>query len=93
MRKLPIYAKTLLLEGASTLGNFTDGFYYIEEKVKAKDYAELLIFCKWVDDKIGGASTYNIDMLFSAFKNPEDQYLAKQASNLAELIKQHKPRK
>jgi len=93
MKNLPIYAKTLLLQGASTTGNFTDGFYYIEEKVKAKDYAELLIFCKWVDDKIGGASPYNIDMLFSAFKNPEDQYLAKQASNLAELIKQHKPRK
>jgi hypothetical protein len=32
-------------------------------------------------------------MLFSAFKNPEDQYLAKQASNLAELIKKHSPRK
>lgn len=93
MKKLPIYAKSLLLQGSSTLGNFTDGFFYIEESIKINHAKELLNFCKWIDKNIGGASLYNIDMLFSAYKNPQDVYLARQASNLAELIKLYTPKK
>ena len=93
MKKLPIYSKTLLLQGSSTLGNFTDGYFFIEESIKINHAKELFEFCKWIDKNIGGASLYNIDMLFSSYKNPEDKYLAKQASNLAELIKLHSLKK
>jgi hypothetical protein len=85
MRKLPQYAKHLLLQGASTLGNFTEGFYFVEEEIKVKDADELFEFCKWIDNHIGGASRNNIEMLFLAFKNNLE--LAKQASDLADLIK------
>lgn len=87
MRTLPEYAKTLLLQGASTLGNFTDGFDYIEERVKATHYGELRNFCKWIDANIGGASRFNIDMLYAAFKNPTDLNLKAQANELASKIK------
>ena len=83
MKTLPEYAKTLLLQGASTLGNFTDGFDYIEEQVKATHYGELRIFCKWIDANIGGASRFNIDMLYAAFKNPNDLSLKEQVNELA----------
>jgi len=90
MKKLPIYAKTLLLQGASTIGNFTEGFYYVEESIKCKDYDILIKFCEWIDGKVGGASSYNIDMLFASFRNPNDEELAKQVTELSQLIKMHK---
>ena len=93
MKKLPTYAKTLLLQGSSTLGNFTEGYFFIEENIKINHAKELFEFCKWIDKNVGGASLYNIDMLFSSYKNPEDEYLTRQVSNLAELIKQYKPKK
>lgn len=90
MKKLPVYAKTLLLKGASTLGKFTEGFYYVEESIKCKDFEILLKFCEWIDENVGGASSYNIDMLFSSFRNPNDKELAKQVTELSALIKMHK---
>jgi hypothetical protein len=87
MKKLPIYAQTLLLQGASVLGNFTDGYFYIEEQLKVKDAEILLEFCQWIDSKVGGASSHNIQMLFSAFRNPSDATLSKQVEELASLIK------
>ena len=66
MKKLPIYAKTLLLQGSSTLGNFTDGYFFIEENIKTNHAKELFKFCNWIDKNVGGASLYNIDMIFSA---------------------------
>jgi len=86
MKKLPVYAKSLLLHGASTLGNFTDGYSFVEESLQINHANELFKFCKWVDENIGGASAYNIDMLFSAFKNPENQELRQQATVLANRI-------
>jgi hypothetical protein len=64
MKNLPQYAKHLLLQGASTLGNFTEGFCFVEEEIKVKDSEELFEFCKWIDNRIGGASRNNIEMLF-----------------------------
>lgn len=90
MKILPTYAKTLLLQGASTLGNFTEGYFFIEENLKINHASELFDFCKWVDKNIGGASLYNIDMLFSAFKNPNNAELQKQANDLAALIQKFK---
>ena len=87
MKSLPIYAKTLLLQGASITGSFTEGYFFIEEKVQINHSKTLFDFCKWVDKNIGGASAYNIDMLFSAFKNPTNVELNKQANELANKIR------
>ncbi len=87
MKQLPIYAKELLLMGASTTGKFTDGYYFVEERIKVKDAKELLAFCKWNDVHIGGAARGNIDILFAAYKNPTNIELAHRASQLAEKIR------
>ena len=90
MTKLPNYAKSLLLHGAGTMGTFVQGYYYVEERVYARDAKELHSFCLWIDENIGGAGTATIDMLFSAFKNPSNKGLQKQASELADKIRQIK---
>lgn len=86
MKNLPIYAKTLLLQGASITGNFTDGYYLIEESLQIKHADELLKFCQWIDKNIGGAASGNIDMLFTAFKNPNDVEAVNKAKELADKI-------
>lgn len=86
MKKLPDYAKSLLLQGASITGNFTEGFYYSEESILINHLKDLLEFCKWIDEHIKGASSKNIDMLFSAYKNPNNVELANQAKELASKI-------
>jgi hypothetical protein len=90
MRTLPIYAKTLLLTGASVTGTFTQGYCYIEESLYSKDAKILFEFCQWIDKNIGGAASGNIDMLFSAFKNPSNAKLANQANELADQIRYYK---
>jgi hypothetical protein len=90
MQKLPNYAKALLLQGASTTGNFSDGFFFVEENIQIDHAKELQEFCKWIDQYIGGAASGNIDMLFSAFKNPHNAELANQANALANKIQYFK---
>ena len=87
MRQLPNYAKSLLLQGASTTGTFTEGYFFVEESLQINHANKLFEFCKWIDKNIGGASAYNIDMLFSAFTNPTNQELQKQANELAAKIR------
>lgn len=87
MHKLPTYAKTLLLQGASVTGTFTEGYYFVEEKLKIRDAKILFEFCQWIDKNIGGAASGNIDMLFSSFRNPFDIELTKQANELANRIR------
>jgi len=90
MNKLPIYAKELLLMGASTTGKFTDGYYFVEERIKTNHANELFAFCEWIDAHIGGAGRGNIDMLFAAYKNPTDRELDKAARALADIIHYNK---
>jgi len=90
MTKLPNYAKSLLLTGASTTGTFSEGYYFIEEDLRINHVKTLFEFCKWIDKNIGGASKYNIDMLFSAFSNPNNIELKKQANELASQIRRIK---
>jgi len=90
MNKLPIYAKELLLMGASTTGKFTDGYYFVEERIKSNHANELFAFCKWIDAYIGGAARGNIDMLFAAYKNPTNIELAYRAAQVAEQIRYFK---
>jgi hypothetical protein len=90
MNSLPTYAKTLLLHGASIMGNFIEGYYYVEESMKSKDAIELQSFCEWIDKNIGGAANGNIDMLFLSFKNPNDIELSNKAKELADKIQKIK---
>jgi len=87
MKHLPNYAKSLLIHGSGITGNFTEGYYFVEEQIRIKDAGELLPFCQWIDNHIGGASLYNIDMLFMAFKNPTNQELQNEAQQLSDKIK------
>ena len=87
MDKLSTRTKTLLLQGASTLGNFTQGFYYIEERLTAREADIAQPFCEWLDREIGGASSHNIDSLYAAYKNPNNPELTKRANEIAEKIK------
>lgn len=87
MKQLPIYAKELLLMGATTIGTFTQGYYFVEERIRVNHAKELLAFCQWIDKNIGGAARGNIDMLFMAYKNPDNMELAKAAQSLAEQIR------
>ncbi len=87
---IPIYAKTLLLQGSSTTGTFVDGFFFVEEKIRIKDASQLFDFCKWIDQNVGGGSSANIDLLFSAFKNPSNQELQNQVKEIADKIFQIK---
>ncbi len=86
MKNLPTYAKALLLQGASTTGNFTEGYFFVEEKIQINHSKDLFDFCKWIDQKIGGAASGNIDWLFSAYKNPKNEELADKAKELANKI-------
>ena len=90
MRNLPVYAKTLILQGAAVTGSFEKAYFYSEERLKLQHATELYQFCKWIDSRIGGASAYNIDMLYAAFKNPDNTELQAIANELAEKIKQLK---
>ena len=76
--------------GASTTGKFTDGYYFVEERIKSKHANELFAFCKWIDAYIGGAARGNIDMLFAAYKNPTNIELAYRAAQVAEQIRYFK---
>jgi hypothetical protein len=86
MKALPVYAKTLLLQGASITGNFTEGYFFVEESLRINHADELQSFCKWIDEKIGGAASGNIDMLFKAYRNPDDMEAVKEANELAKKI-------
>jgi len=86
MKQLPIYAKELLLMGAIT-GTFTEGYHFVEERIQVNHAKELLAFCQWIDKNIGGAARGNIDMLFMAYKNPDNTELAHRAAELAEQIR------
>lgn len=92
MKNLSISNANLLLQGANVCGTFDEGFSYIEEMVKIKDANELINFCKWIDKNIGGASRYNIQQLFLAYKNPKDAELQKFATDLAKRISEFKNR-
>jgi hypothetical protein len=87
MRSLPVYAKSLLLQGANVTGSFTEGYYFVEEQLKIKDSDKLLKFCKWIDENIGGASRTNIEILFLAFNNPKNAHAAEEAQKIAGKIR------
>jgi hypothetical protein len=73
MNKLSERNKLLLLQGSKQSGTMVGGFSYVEEQLYCDEAHELLEFCKWVDKEIGGVGSANIDILFRAFKYPENK--------------------
>jgi len=90
MRFLSELNTHLILEGAKIEGNFSEGYYYNEEQYYYSEAEELLNFCKWIDENTGDASRYNIQMLWKAFKNPNDKKLQSQVEKLKLKIKEIK---
>lgn len=90
MKKLSERNKLLLLEGGHTTGSMTDGYWYAEERLYIHEAEELLMFCKWIDKNIGGCASGNIDMLFQAWKHPENKELQKSAEELKKRIAEFK---
>ena len=88
MQTLPNYAKHLLLHGASVTGSFTQGYFFVEERIKSQHGKFLQDFCQWIDDQIGGAGFNNIDWLFLAFKNPAHTELQQRVNDLRTRIAQ-----
>ena len=64
----------LLLEGARTSGNFTDGYFYIEGSLYADEANEVYEFCKFIDE-IGGAGPANINIFWLGFKYPNNKMI------------------
>ena len=76
----------LILDGAKITGTFTEGYQYSEESFYVNEAEEIYQFCKWIDVEVGGASRYNIVMLWDAFKNPGNKSLQKQKNELKDTI-------
>jgi len=80
----------LLTEGANIEGNYTDGYYYSEEKMYCDEADILFDFCQWIDQVVGGASRYNIQKLFLAYMNQDDDDLQKFVEDLRSKIEEIK---
>lgn len=92
MKRLSELNISLLTKGASITGTFVEGYWYSEEEFYCNEADELLKFCEYIDNEIGGAARGNIQMLFSAFKNPTDKFFTYQAQQLKERILEIKNR-
>jgi hypothetical protein len=90
MKKLSIRNKTLLLFANS--GTFVERYDEIVESLYMDEADEIFEFCKFIDEKVGGAGYVNIDTLFLAFKNPEDKGLQEFVNVLRKKILELKRR-
>lgn len=78
----------LLILGLKATGTMEDAWAYVEEQLYINEADELFNFCTWVDHQIGGCSHHNIKWLFKAWKQPDNEKLAKKARELTERIKE-----
>ena len=79
MKKLTERTKDLLLMGASTMGDFTNGLCFIEEQIYIHEHPKgLYEFCQFIDKEIGGAGSSNIDLFWLAFNKPNDKDIQSQ---------------
>lgn len=72
----------LLIMGLKAMGTMAEAYFYVEEELYCDEAEELANFCEWVDEKVGGCSSHNIDMLFLAYKNPDNAELIHFVENL-----------
>lgn len=79
MKRLTERTKDLLLMGANTMGDFTNGLCFIEERIYIHEHPKgLYEFCQFIDNEIGGAGSSNIDLFWLAFNNPNDKDIQSQ---------------
>jgi hypothetical protein len=86
MKNLGIRNITLLSEGANITGSFKEAYFYIEESLYVKEARTIYNFCVWVDEKIGGGSSHNLEILFQVFINPNDEVKVKAANAIKNKI-------
>ena len=82
MKELGIRNITLLSMGAKMMGTMREAYFYAEESLYIDEAEDIFDFCEWVDDNIGSCSEYNMEQLFQAFKNPDNEELQAFANNL-----------
>lgn len=86
MSQLTQRQKSMILDGARTYGNFTQGLQPFEEYLTPFEAEFLRGFCVWIDQKIGGGGWSNIDLLFDAYSNPENKEMQKEAKSIKNKI-------
>jgi len=90
MKKLGERNILLISQGVKVTGSFEEGYYYSEESMYVSEADEIFRFCKWVDKEIGGGSSYNMEILFKAFKNPKDTKSVEAAMKIKKIIEEIK---
>jgi hypothetical protein len=86
MNNLSEHAKQLMLYGARNCGTFVEGYFLMEDEFYVDEGKDMFEFAKFIDTKTGGAGPRNIDMMYQAFKNPNDKKLQEQVQELADKI-------
>lgn len=92
MKQLGERNSILLCEGANITGTFRQAFQYSFENLYTDQSEILNKFCAYIDDKIGGAGSKNIEGLFLSFMNPNDANHQKFAENIKNRISEIKNR-
>ena len=86
MKKLGNRNVSLISMGVKATGSFEEGYYYVEEELYIDEADDIFEFCLWVDGEIGGGSSHNMEILFKAFKNPEDEKAVAAAMEIKKAI-------
>ena len=61
-----------ILNAMKITGSAEDAFYYIEESLTLHDSGRISQFLTFIDKEIGGCGPINIQPLWKAFNNPND---------------------
>ncbi|MHA1816817.1 MAG: hypothetical protein ACTSX1_12475 [Candidatus Heimdallarchaeaceae archaeon] len=86
MKKLGIRNATLLLMGAKTTGTFDEAYTYVEEELFVDEADTIFEFCEYLDKYVGGAGRNNIEQLFEAFINPNNEEAVKFTMDVRDKI-------
>ena len=86
MKELSERNSALLIMGLKTMGTMKEAYFYVEEELYVDEAEELYDFCEWVDENVGGCSSYNIEILFKAYKNPDNVELQEIVADLRTKI-------
>jgi hypothetical protein len=74
--------RTIALLFVYSMSTMVERYLFAEESLYMDEADEIYNFCKWIDDEIGGCSSRNIQMLFKAYKNPNDELAQAEAQKL-----------
>ena len=86
MKKLGTRNVILLCQGLKATGTFEEGYYYIEESLYVNEADEIFDFCEWADKNVGGGSERNMEILYKAFKFPENKAAVADAQEIINRI-------